>query len=114
MTSQDGEIQQITASELKKSMDAGTAPLLLDVRESHELDICKLPFKWHIPLGELRFHLDDLEAEKDKDIVVYCRTGKRSHMAVEFLMEAGFSKIKNLKGGVHAWSDEVDSSFRKY
>ena len=114
MTSDDGDIEQITATELKKSLDAGREFVLLDVREPHELGICKLNYTLHIPLGEIRFHLDELEKLKDKEIVVYCRSGKRSLMAAEFLQEASFANVKNLKGGILAWSDEVDSSFTKY
>lgn len=113
MNSQD-LIPQITVAELKAAIDQGKKPVLLDVRESHELEICKLDYTVHVPLGDLRFQLEELEKYKDSEIIVYCRSGRRSNIAAEFLQEAGFQFVKNLKGGVLAWSDEIDSSFRKY
>lgn len=113
MSCQD-EIRQISVSELKKSIEEGQGPVLLDVREAHELEICKLEYTVHIPLGDLRFQLDDLEAFKSQLIVVYCRSGRRSLLAAEFLKECGFADVANLKGGILAWSDEIDPSFRKY
>lgn len=113
MDSQDA-VEQISVTELKKAIDNSQKPILLDVREPHELDICKLDYTIHIPLGELRFRLDELEDYKDRQIVVYCRSGRRSLLAAEFMKEEGFSRAANLKGGVLAWSDEIDSSFTKY
>lgn len=113
MNSQD-LVGQISVVELKKALDEGQDVVLLDVREPHELEICRLNFTLHIPLGDLRFHLDDLEQYKNSNLIVYCRSGRRSHLAAEFLQEAGFERVKNLKGGVLAWSDEIDSSFKKY
>ena len=106
--------EQISVLELKAKFDAGEPVVLLDVREPHELDICCVQNTFHIPMAELRFKLDELEPFKEKEIVVYCRTGRRSAMAVVFLRDFGFSGAKNLIGGVHAWSDQVDSSFQKY
>lgn len=113
MSSQD-EIPQLSVHELKSLIEAGKKPVLLDVREAHELDICKLAYDLHIPLGDLRFQLEDLESFKNNPIVVYCRSGRRSLLAAEFLKECGFADVSNLKGGVLAWSDEIDSSFVKY
>lgn len=113
MNSQD-LIPQVSVTELKALIDRGNKPVLLDVREAHELDICKLDYTVHIPLGDLRFQLDELEKYKDRELIVYCRSGRRSNIAAEFLQEAGFKNVKNLKGGVIAWSNEIDSSFRKY
>lgn len=106
--------EQISVVDLKKAMDEGREFVLVDVREPHELKICCLKYNLHIPLGDLRFRLDELEPFRDKDIVVYCRSGRRSNMAVMFLNELGYSTARNLKGGVLAWSDEIDSSFTKY
>lgn len=106
--------EEITVTELKAKMDAGEKFVLLDVREPHELEICSLPNTFNFPLGELRFHLDDLEPHKDDEVVIYCRTGRRSAMAAIFLRDAGFRHARNLVGGVHAWSDHIDPSFRKY
>ncbi len=113
MNSQDG-VEQISAKELKLALDEGQKLVLLDVREPHELGICKLDYTLHVPMGDLRFRLDELEQYKDAPIVVYCRSGRRSNMAAQFMQEFGFKSVKNLKGGVLAWSDEIDSSFTKY
>lgn len=113
MNSQD-VVEQMPVKELKKALDEGRQIVLLDVREPHELEICRLNYTLHIPMAELRFRLDELEQFKNSEIVVYCRSGRRSNMAAEFLKEVGLLSVKNLKGGVLAWSDEIDSSFQKY
>jgi adenylyltransferase/sulfurtransferase len=65
-----------------------------------------------IPLGELSRRVNELDSSRE--IVAHCRSGKRSAEAVEFLRSAGFRKVLNLKGGILAWSDEVDASVPKY
>jgi len=65
-----------------------------------------------IPLGELEKSVHELE--RSQEIVVHCRSGERSAKAIKFLREAGFEKVKNLKGGILAWADEVDPSVPKY
>jgi adenylyltransferase/sulfurtransferase len=104
----------MTPAELKKHLDAANDLVLLDVREPHELDICKLPYTHHIPLGELQFKFSDLDALKSKETVVYCRSGNRSQRAAMFLEDLGFTNVHNLEGGVLAWSDEIDPSMPKY
>ena len=85
---------------------------LLDVREPHESDICRIPGATLIPLGRLEKRIHELD--RGWDIVTYCRTGGRSAKAVKFLQEAGFHQAKNLEGGILAWSDQVDPSVAKY
>ncbi len=108
------ESTEISVIELKARLDQGEQLPLLDVREPFELEICCLNNTFHIPMAELRFKMDLLEAYKDKELIVYCRTGRRSAMAVMFLRDCGFIAAKNLAGGVHAWSDNIDPSFKKY
>lgn len=110
----DDLVEQVSVTELKQAMDEGKDLVLVDVREPHELKICCLKYNLHIPLGDLRFRMEELEPYKEKELVLYCRSGRRSNMAAMFLSELGFAKVKNLKGGVLAWSDEIDSSFAKY
>lgn len=110
----DDLVEQVSVAELKQAMDEGKDLVLVDVREPHELKICCLKYNLHIPLGDLRFRMEELEPYKEKELVLYCRSGRRSNMAAMFLSELGFAKVKNLKGGVLAWSDEIDSSFAKY
>lgn len=105
---------EITPTELKAMLDAGKSPLLLDVREPHELAICALPGITHIPMGDLPHHLDELKLHQDRDIVVICRSGARSDRCAMFLRQHGFASVINLLGGMLGWSDEVDSSVQKY
>ncbi len=104
-------IPEITPKELKARLDKGDDIYVLDVREPHEYQICNI--NGHlIPLGELPQRVHELDSSKE--IVAHCKSGKRSAQAVEFLRGAGFKKIQNLKGGILAWSDEVDPSVPKY
>jgi sulfur-carrier protein adenylyltransferase/sulfurtransferase len=107
----DTGIPEITPRELKSRLDRGDDVFILDVREPHEYQICNL--QGHlIPLGELPKRVHELDSSRE--IVAHCRSGKRSAEAVQFLRQAGFRKIWNLKGGILAWSDEVDPSVPKY
>src|SRR6202163_1270314 len=105
------QVPEITPRDLKLRLDRGDAFLILDVREPHEFQICNL--NGHlIPLGELPRRVHELDSSRE--IVAHCRSGKRSAEAVDFLRKAGFRKILNLRGGILAWSDEVDPSVPKY
>jgi molybdopterin/thiamine biosynthesis adenylyltransferase/rhodanese-related sulfurtransferase len=104
-------IPEITPRELKTRLDRGDDLYILDVREPHEYKICNIGGHL-IPLGELAQRAAELDSSKE--IVAHCRSGKRSADAVDFLRKAGFKKIWNLKGGILAWSDEVDPSVPKY
>jgi adenylyltransferase/sulfurtransferase len=104
-------IPEITPRELKTRLDRGDDLFILDVREPHEYQICNINGKL-IPLGDLPKRVSELDSSRE--IVAHCRSGKRSADAVEFLQKAGFKKIWNLKGGILAWSDEVDPSMPKY
>ena len=105
-------IPEITPREVKKMMDENQPFVLIDVREPHEFQICRIPGSKLIPLGEVAKRMHELDSAGE--IVVHCRSGQRSARAVEFLMKAGFRKIYNLKGGILAWSDQVDPSVPKY
>ncbi|MGH9406618.1 MAG: molybdopterin-synthase adenylyltransferase MoeB [Terriglobia bacterium] len=105
-------VPEITATELKRLIDSGKPPVLVDVREPHEFDIARIPGSTLIPLGDVPARMNELSTADD--IVVHCRSGARSAQAVNFLMKSGFRKIKNLKGGILAWSDQVDPSVPKY
>src|SRR5246500_5503974 len=107
----DLHVPEITPRELKSRLDRGDDLFILDVREPHEFQICNL--NGHlIPLGELPRRVHELDSSHE--IVAHCRSGKRSAEAVDFLRKAGFRKILNLKGGILAWSDEVDPTVPKY
>lgn len=108
----DVRVPEITAVELKELMDEGRTPVLIDVREPHEYQICRIPGSKLIPLGEVPARMHELNSADE--IVVHCRSGARSAQAVDFLMKSGFRKIHNLKGGILAWSDQVDPTMPKY
>lgn len=105
------DIPEITPKQLKARLDHGDDIFILDVREPHEYQICNLHGHL-IPLGDLPKRVSELDSSRE--IVAHCRSGKRSADAVQFLTNAGFRKIWNLKGGILAWSDEVDPSVPKY
>ncbi|MBI4167249.1 MAG: molybdopterin-synthase adenylyltransferase MoeB [Acidobacteria bacterium] len=105
-------LPEISAPELKKMMDEKKSLVLIDVREPHEYQICNIPGSKLIPLGEVARRMNELNSADD--IVVHCKSGMRSARAVELLMQSGFRKIHNLRGGILAWSDQVDPSVPKY
>jgi molybdopterin/thiamine biosynthesis adenylyltransferase/rhodanese-related sulfurtransferase len=105
-------IPEITPAEVKKKMDAHEPFVLVDVREPHEYKICSIPGSILIPLGEVPKRMNELDSADE--IVVHCKSGMRSAKAVDLLMKAGFQKIHNMKGGILAWSDQVDPSVPKY
>jgi len=104
-------VPEITPNELKARLDRGDDLYILDVREPHEYQICQIGGHL-IPLGDLPRRVSELDSSRE--IVAHCRSGKRSADAVAFLRQAGFKKIWNLKGGILAWSDEVDPRVPKY
>ena len=106
------KVPEITAPEVKKMMDERKPFVLVDVREPHEFQICRIPGSTLIPLGDVPKRMHELSSADE--IVVHCRSGMRSAQAVELLMKAGFRKIHNLKGGVLAWADQVDPTMPKY
>ncbi|MCZ6492043.1 MAG: molybdopterin-synthase adenylyltransferase MoeB [Acidobacteria bacterium] len=103
---------ELDPEDVKKKIDRKDDFFLLDVREPHEVEICTIPGSHLIPLGQVTARVNELNSADE--IVVYCRSGKRSGQAVEFLKQAGFRKVKNMRGGILAWSDRVDPSVPKY
>ena len=110
--SRPGSPMDITVKELKQRMDRGDAPRLIDVREPHEYDICRIPGAELIPTGQFIQRLE--EFDKDAEIVVHCKSGGRSGRAVEMMKARGFKHARNLTGGVLAWIDQIDPLQRKY
>lgn len=105
-------IPEITVEDLKARFDRNDRFVLLDVRETFEWDIARIPGAILIPLGELPSRLGELNASDD--IVVQCKSGGRSANAVQFLQDNGFSNVSNLAGGIHAWSDRIDPAVPRY
>ena len=106
-------LPEITVQELKEKMDNGEQPFLLDVRRPEEHDFVNIGGHL-IQLDYLPNHLEELEQHKNEEIIVYCRSGARSGRAVQFLQSNGFDNVLNLKGGILAWSQEIDSSKPTY
>jgi adenylyltransferase/sulfurtransferase len=105
----EGDIDPV---EVKSKIDRGDRFVLIDVREPHEYQICNIPQAKLIPLGDLPKRVNELDSADE--IVAHCKSGMRSAKAVDFLKQAGFKKVRNMKGGILAWSDKVDPSVPKY
>jgi len=103
---------EIDVREVKAKLDRGDQFVLIDVREPHEYKICHIPAARLIPLGEVAKRLNELDREAD--IVIHCKSGMRSAKACGILRQAGFQHVRNMKGGILAWSDKVDPSVPKY
>jgi len=105
----EGDIDPV---EVKAKIDRGDPFVLIDVREPHEYQICNIPYAKLIPLGDLPKRVSELNSADE--IVAHCKSGMRSAKAVDFLKQAGFRKVRNMKGGILAWSDKVDPIVPKY
>jgi len=108
-------IPETTVQELKARLDRGDRVFVLDVREPNEYQICRIGGSTLIPLGELPKRLAELPAGPDApDIVVHCKMGGRSAKAVKQLVDQGFARVENLKGGILEWIDRIDPTQPKY
>lgn len=104
--------KEMTVDELKKKFDAQEDFFLLDVREPHEIDICRIQGSTVIPMGEVADRL--AEIPKDKELVVHCRSGARSAKITAFLKGQGYAQAVNLEGGILAWAEKIDPSMPTY
>ena len=111
---QGGPLPEMSATELKARLDAGDALALVDVREDFERRIADLPDvgQKRIPLAGLMERTPELE--RDRPLVLYCRSGARSGFATAALVDLGFTNVWNLTGGLLAWREEVDPTIRAY
>ena len=100
------DLLEIDVEELAKKFEGDDNIFLLDVREPHELEISSIKGAKLIPLGQLASRID--EVARDREIIVFCKTGNRSRQALEILSRAGFTNVKNLKGGINAWVKTID------
>ncbi len=105
----DGET---TVEELKARLDRGEKVFILDVRNPEEVQICRIPGTMVIPLPELPRRYQELD--RNQEMVVHCKSGVRSAKAIAFLRQQGFTRLKNLKGGILAWADRIDRTMAKY
>jgi adenylyltransferase/sulfurtransferase len=108
-----GRMEEITASELKQRIDRGDDLQIIDVREPNEYEIARIPGTKLIPLGQVTERAGEID--EGRETVVHCKGGVRSARAIEALTRSGFKgKLVNLKGGITAWSNDVDPSVPKY
>jgi rhodanese-related sulfurtransferase len=105
-------MSEISPQELKARLDRRPAPLLLDVRQDWETQICRLPNAVHIPIEEIELRVDELS--RDEAIVVYCHAGVRSAAVAEYLRSLGFKDVQNLAGGLDLWARTVEPAMRRY
>jgi len=105
----EGEIDPV---EVKAKLDRGDKFQFIDVREPHEYQIASIPGAKLIPLGELPKRVNELDSAVE--LIAHCKSGMRSGKACDFLRKAGFKKVKNMTGGILAWSDKVDPRVPKY
>ena len=106
-------MQEISATELKQRLDAGDDIQIIDVRQPDEHAVARIEGATLIPLGEVVARMGEIDASRET--VIHCKLGGRSAKAIEALTAAGFAgTLVNLKGGITAWSDEVDAGVAKY
>jgi rhodanese-related sulfurtransferase len=99
-------MQNITPEEVKERLDKGEALNLVDVREPQENAEFNIGGQL-VPVGQIRaMQVDELENLKDKEVIVYCRSGNRSGQAAMILETMGFQNVKNLTGGMLAWEEK--------
>ncbi len=106
-------IEEISAKDAKQAMDTNSGIQLIDVRQPDEFAFAKIEGSKLIPLGDIMKRMDELDPTKEA--IIHCKMGGRSAKAIEMLQQAGYEgSLKNLKGGITAWSNDVDPTIPKY
>jgi rhodanese-related sulfurtransferase len=105
-------VTQIDPAGLKAKMDAGESFCLLDVREPWEVALASIPGSLYIPMQEIPARLKELDAAAE--IIVMCKAGGRSQRTAEFLLAQGYRRVSNLRGGIDAWSRDIDPDVPDY
>ena len=105
-------VKEVDAAELQARLDAGDDIALIDIRSDAELAQGILPNAEHLAMHLIPLRMHDLP--KDKDVVLYCRSGARSYHACAYLMQQGYTNVANVVGGIDAWSKEIDSTVPTY
>jgi len=106
------QVRSITVNDLKARIDAGQNPIILDVREPHELEISAFEHALNIPKNQVVARLSEIP--RDTEVIVSCKTGVRSRDSIIMLQEKGFTNLVNLKGGINAWAREIDKKLPVY
>ena len=105
-------IKEITVSQLKTKFDNNETFMLLDVRNMQEVLFSRIEGSTHIPMNEIQNRINELDP--NKEIILQCKSGKRSARVCEYLITQNFSNVKNLTGGIIAWAEEIDNSIQVY
>ena len=105
-------MQTILPEELKKRLDAGEKPILLDVREPWEFSICKIEGSVNISMSEPEKLINELNA--NDEIIAICHHGMRSFQVCNYLENNGFNKVLNLEGGIDSWAKTIDTDMAQY
>ena len=105
-------MQTILPEELKKRLDAGEKPILLDVREPWEFSICKIEGSVNISMSEPEKLMNELNA--NDEIIAICHHGMRSFQVCNYLENNGFNKVLNLDGGIDSWAKTIDTDIAQY
>ena len=105
---------EIDVAEVSKLRESSEDFLLLDVRETDEYAIAKIEGSTLLPMSELGNRIEELEAHREKRIVVYCHHGGRSLQVTQALRRHGFSQVQNMTGGIDLWSQQIDSDVARY
>ena len=109
----DTKLEEISATELNARRLRGDKLQIIDVREPHEFEIARIPGTKLIPLGHVVGRMNEIN--QDVETIVHCKGGVRSAKAIAALKRAGFQgRLTNLKGGITAWSEDVDPRVAKY
>jgi adenylyltransferase/sulfurtransferase len=106
-------MQEITAKELNELISSGADIQLIDVRQPAEHNFARIPGAKLIPLGDIVKRINEIDPTRYT--IIHCKMGGRSAQAIRILERAGFKgKLRNLRGGITAWSNEVDPKVPKY
>jgi adenylyltransferase/sulfurtransferase len=106
-------MDDISATELDELLSSGVDVQLIDVRQPAEYNFARIPHAKLIPLGEIIRRMDEIDPSRDT--IVHCKMGGRSAQAIQLLRQAGFTgRLRNLRGGITAWSNDVDPKVPKY
>jgi len=105
-------MNSLSVSELKSKIDAKEDIQIIDVRETHEVEICSIGGD-HIPMADIPTRIEDINTEKL--VVIHCRSGKRSANVINYLeANYGLENLYNLEGGILAWAQEIDPEMSQY
>lgn len=108
------ESSDLSPTEVKKKLDDASPIILVDVREPQEIEICSIDGAKHIPMGEIHERYKEISDNPEAEIIVFCHHGGRSMQVMHQLWGLGYQNCKNMAGGIHAWSLDVDPGVPRY